>query len=116
VVSRGISALVSRVPSPPEVAWKVLEQLILPYSMNRRIIVLLENRPVAAETDGDRVSSVTVQSLDSGRRTVLTGSYFFDATAPRQRDCGAPRPPSLDRPPTLPAAPESGSTLSPYAR
>jgi hypothetical protein len=73
-------ALVSRVPSPPEMAWKVLEQLILPYRMNGRIIALLENTPVAAETDGDCVSSVTVQSLDSGRRTVLTGSYFLDAT------------------------------------
>src|ERR687897_2153797 len=40
-------ALVSRVPSPPEVAWKVLEQLMIPHKMNGRVRVLLESRPVA---------------------------------------------------------------------
>jgi hypothetical protein len=73
-------ALVSRIPCPPEVALKVLQQLIMPYRMNGRIIVLLESRPVAAETDGDSVSSVTVENLGSGNRTVLTGPYFLDAT------------------------------------
>lgn len=73
-------ALVSRVPCPPEIALKVLQQLILPYRMNGRIIVVLESKPVAAEMDGDRVSSVTVEKLDTGSRVVLTGSYFLDAT------------------------------------
>ena len=73
-------ALVSRVPCPPEVALKVLQQLLLPYRINGRIITLLECKPVAAEVEGDRVSSVTVESLGTGSRTVLTGSYFLDAT------------------------------------
>jgi hypothetical protein len=73
-------ALVSRVPCPPEIAVKVLQQLLLPYRMNGRIIVLMESKPVAAEVEGDRVSCVTVEELESGRRTVLTGSYFLDAT------------------------------------
>jgi hypothetical protein len=73
-------ALVSRVTCPPEVALKVLQQLFMPYRMSGRIIVLLENIPVAAEADGDHVTSVTVENLYSGSRTVLTGSYFLDAT------------------------------------
>jgi hypothetical protein len=73
-------ALVSRVPCPPEIAVKVLQQLLLPYRMNGRITVLLESKPVAAEVEGDRVSCVTVEERESGRRTVLTGSYFLDAT------------------------------------
>jgi hypothetical protein len=73
-------ALVSRVPCPPEVALKVLQQLLMPYRMNGRVMVLLESKPVAAEVDGDSVSCVTVEELDSGERTMLTGSYFLDAT------------------------------------
>ena len=73
-------ALVSRVPSPPEVAWKVLEQLIIPHKLNGRVTVLLESRPVAAETEGDRVKSVTVERSRTGLRTLLTGAYFLDAT------------------------------------
>jgi hypothetical protein len=73
-------ALVSRVPCPPRVALAVLWQMLAPYTMSGRVIVLLENKPVAAEVDGDRVSSVTVEHLNSGSRTVLTGSYFLDAT------------------------------------
>jgi FAD dependent oxidoreductase len=73
-------ALVSRVPCPPEIALIVLQQLVTPYRMNGRIIVMLESRPVAAEVDGDSISSVTVEKLDTGSRVVLTGSYFLDAT------------------------------------
>ncbi|HSL00913.1 MAG TPA: FAD-dependent oxidoreductase [Rubrobacteraceae bacterium] len=73
-------ALVSRVPSPPEVALGVLQQLILPYRMNGRIVLMLESKPVAAETDGDRVSSVSVEKRHSGNTFVLTGSFFLDAT------------------------------------
>ena len=73
-------ALVSRVPSPPEVAWKVLEQLVIPHKMSGRVRVLLESRPVAAETEGDRVTSVTVERSRVGLRTVLTAPYFLDAT------------------------------------
>jgi hypothetical protein len=55
--------------------------MLAPYTMSGRIIVLLESRPVAAEVDGDRVSSsVTVQKLVSRSRIVLTGAYFLDAT------------------------------------
>ena len=73
-------AMVSRVPCPPEISLKVLQQLMLPYRMNGRIILFLQSRLVAAETDGDLVTSVTVESLASGSTTTLTGPYFLDAT------------------------------------
>lgn len=73
-------ALVSRVPAPPEVALQVLQQLVLPYRVNGQISVLLESRPVAAETAGDSVSSVTVERRPGENRFVLTGSLFLDAT------------------------------------
>jgi anaerobic glycerol-3-phosphate dehydrogenase len=55
-------ALVSRVPCPPEVGLKVLEQLLVPYRMSGRVILLLGNTPVAADVDEGRVSSVTVEN------------------------------------------------------
>ena len=73
-------ALVTNVPCPPEVALAVLEQLMLPEKIGGRIVQLSGTRPVAAEVDGDRVRSVTVEHLDSGELTVLHGPYFLDAT------------------------------------
>jgi hypothetical protein len=76
-------ALVTRVPCPPEIALKVLEQLMLPERIAGRIVAMTRTRPVAAEVDGDRVRSVTVEHCETGHRTVLTGAYVLDAT-----DCG----------------------------
>jgi hypothetical protein len=73
-------ALVTKVPCPPEVAFKVLEQLMLPDKIGGRIVLLTRTRPIAAELDGDRVRSVAVQHADTGERTVLHGAYFLDAT------------------------------------
>jgi hypothetical protein len=76
-------ALVTRVPCPPEVALKVIEQLLLPHRIAGRVEQLCSVRPVAAEVERDRVVSVTVEDLETGDRTVLTGAYFLDAT-----ECG----------------------------
>ena len=73
-------ALVTNVPCPPEVALAVLEQPMLPDRIGGRIVQLSRTRPVAAEVDGDRVRSVTVEHLDTGELTVLHGPYFLDAT------------------------------------
>ena len=73
-------ALVTKVPCPPEVAFKVLEQLLLPDKIAGRVIQLDRKRPVAAEVGGDRVRSVTVEDEDTGDHTVLHGTYFLDAT------------------------------------
>jgi hypothetical protein len=76
-------ALVSRLPCPPEVAYKVLEQLLLPHRIAGRVVQLTSTRPVMAEVDGDQIRSVTVEHYGTGKRTVLTAPYFLDAT-----ECG----------------------------
>jgi hypothetical protein len=76
-------ALVTRVPCPPEIAFKVVEQLLLPERIAGRVLQLTSTKPVAAEVDGDRVRAVTVEHVNTGHRTVLTGTYFLDAT-----ECG----------------------------
>ncbi|MCZ4495215.1 MAG: dependent oxidoreductase [Conexibacter sp.] len=73
-------ALVTKVPCPPEVAFKIVEQLLLPDKIAGRIRQLTRTRPVAAEVEGDRVRSVTVEHLETGEQTVLHGAYFLDAT------------------------------------
>jgi hypothetical protein len=76
-------ALVTRVPCPPEIAFKVIEQLLLPEKIAGRVLQLGATEPVAAEMDGDHVRSVTVRHRETGHRTVLVGTYFLDAT-----ECG----------------------------
>lgn len=65
---------------PPKIALAVLEAMLAPHTASGRVTTLLKHRPLAAETDGDRVSSVTVEDLSSGEKVVLVGSYFLDAT------------------------------------
>jgi hypothetical protein len=73
-------ALVTKVPCPPEVALKIVEQLLLPDKIAGRIVQLSRMRPVAADVDGDRVRAVTVEHQETGERIVLQGPYFLDAT------------------------------------
>ncbi|WP_433379200.1 FAD-dependent oxidoreductase [Actinoplanes sp. CA-142083] len=69
---------VSRLCHEPRVAVAVIEEMLAPYRASGRLTVLQPATPVAASTDGDRVTSVTV-SLRTGER-VLTGKYILDAT------------------------------------
>jgi hypothetical protein len=101
-------ALVTRVPCPPEVAFKVIEQLLLPERIAGRIVDLTPTVPIAAEVDRDRVSSVTVEDTESGERTVLTGSYFLDAT-----ECGDVLP--LTRTEYVTGAESQADTGEPHA-
>jgi hypothetical protein len=70
---------VSRLCHEPRVALAVLEQQLAPYVASRRLVILRNARPVAADVTGDRVSAVTVEVAGRGRVT-LTGKYFLDAT------------------------------------
>jgi hypothetical protein len=71
---------VSRLCHEPRVALAVLEAMLAPYISGRRVEILLQHRAVAADTKGDRVESVTVEDLRSGRRRTLVAPYFLDAT------------------------------------
>ncbi|GLX10873.1 FAD-dependent oxidoreductase [Microbispora sp. NBRC 16548] len=71
---------VSRLCHEPRVAVAVIEAMLAPYRGSGRLRVLQPYRPVAAEVDGDRVTSVTVEHRDGGGRTTVTAPYVLDAT------------------------------------
>lgn len=71
---------VSRLCAEPRVILAVLEAKLAPYRGGGSLTVLQPFRPVAAETDGDTVRSVTLEHRDSGERVVCTGAYVIDAT------------------------------------
>ncbi|MBB6098111.1 hypothetical protein HNR42_001536 [Deinobacterium chartae] len=71
---------VSRLCHEPRVALAVLEGMLAPWRASRQLELRLHERPVAVETDGDRVRSVTVENVLSGERTVLSAPYVLDAT------------------------------------
>lgn len=105
---------VSRLTHDPRVSVAVLEQMLAPHVLGGRVRVLRRHRPVAAEVHGDRVASVMVRSLESGRETVLEAPYFLDATemgdllplagveyvigAESQRETGEPHAPTEYQP------------------
>ncbi|MBZ0254443.1 FAD-dependent oxidoreductase, partial [bacterium] len=71
---------VSRIGCEPRVVLAVLENLFAPYISNRQLTLLLEHRPIAADVDGDRVASVTVEHTQSNNKVALSAPYFIDAT------------------------------------
>ncbi|MDX3098932.1 FAD-dependent oxidoreductase [Streptomyces sp. ME19-03-3] len=71
---------VSRLCHEPRVAVAVIDQMLAPYRASGRLVVLQPYRPVSAETEGDRVTAVTVAHRDSGEQITLTAPYVLDAT------------------------------------
>ena len=66
---------VSRLTHEPRVSLAVLEEMLAPYVSAGRVVVLTGYKPVAADVDGDRIRSVTVEggSAPRGARTVFSG-------------------------------------------
>lgn len=77
------NAKVSRISHDPRVALAVLLEMLAPHTLAGRVVILSRCRAESAETDGDRVRSVTVRQQHAGTRIVLSAPYFLDAT-----DCG----------------------------
>ena len=71
---------VSKLCHEPRIAAGVLEEMLLPHRSTGRIRLLERTRPIAATADGDRVTSVTVESVQGGERTTITAGYVIDAT------------------------------------
>ena len=65
---------VSRLTHEPRVSLAVLEEMLAPYVSAGRVVVLTGYKPVAADVDGDRIRSVTVEggSAPRGARTVFS--------------------------------------------
>jgi hypothetical protein len=62
------------------VGLAVLNQM-LAYPRSRGIVhTMLRHKPVAVETDGDYLKSVSVVNLDTGEQTTLNAPYILDAT------------------------------------
>jgi hypothetical protein len=71
---------VSSLCHEPRVSLMVLAAMLQPYRPGRQLMVLLNHRPVAAETDGDFVRAVTLESTISGEQVVVKAKYVLDAT------------------------------------
>ncbi|MDO3412894.1 FAD-dependent oxidoreductase [Saccharibacillus sp. CPCC 101409] len=73
---------VSRLAHEPKVALRVLQDMLAPYLHSGRIRLLTGAAAISAETEGDRVLSVTV-GAEARKRVRITADYFLDGT-----DCG----------------------------
>ncbi|GAA2357692.1 FAD-dependent oxidoreductase [Nonomuraea africana] len=70
---------VSPICHEPRVALAVIESMLAPYRGGGQLTVLQPYKPVAAETDGDRVLSVRL-SGPGADDVVVTAPYILDAT------------------------------------
>ncbi len=77
------NALVSRLSHDPRVSLAVLNDMLAPFIHTGKITLLMEHKPVAAETKGDEILSVTVRDLKEEISVAISGSIFIDAT-----ECG----------------------------
>ncbi|WP_460542426.1 FAD-dependent oxidoreductase [Glycomyces halotolerans] len=73
-------AKVSDLCHEPRVTVAVLEGMVAPLRGSGQLRILMEHEPVAAETDGDRVTAVTVRSRRTGDPTVITAQWVVDAS------------------------------------
>lgn len=71
---------VSRLCHEPRVSLAVLQALLDPWIGAGKLVVLLRQKPVKADTQGDQVRAVTVKSLETGVERTITAPYFIDAT------------------------------------
>jgi hypothetical protein len=71
--------VVSRLCHEPRVALAVIEEMLAPWVASGRLEILLRHRPVAVDTSGDSVRSVTVRRHDGVERE-LSAAIVVDAT------------------------------------
>jgi len=71
---------VSKLTHEPRVSLAVLEDMLAPYVSGGWLTVLLRHEPIAADTEGDRIRSVKLKSLETGVERIVEAPYFLDAT------------------------------------
>lgn len=71
---------VSKLCHEPRVAVAVIEAMLAPYRSGGRLRVLQPYRPVAVDTDGDRVTAVRLSSAGGAGDLAITAPYILDAT------------------------------------
>jgi FAD dependent oxidoreductase len=72
--------IVSRLCHEPRVGVAVLEQMLAPYMAGRQLEVLMRHRPIAVESEGDEVSSVTLLDEEGDTSVIVNAPYVLDAT------------------------------------
>src|SRR5680860_969057 len=70
---------VSSICVEPRVGVAVIDAMLAAEQSSGRLRILLEHRPVAATTEFDKVTSVTLEDRQS-RRVAVVASYVLDAT------------------------------------
>ncbi len=70
---------VSRICCEPKVALDVMEEMLKPFVASGQLVILRQTKALSADTNGDNVEAVTVESVD-GKKTVIEADYFLDAT------------------------------------
>ena len=73
--------LVGRVCAEPRVGVAVIESMLAPYRATGRLRVIHPAVPVAANVDGDHLTSVVLRHLETGELTEVEATYVLDATA-----------------------------------
>ncbi|NEE04592.1 FAD-dependent oxidoreductase [Phytoactinopolyspora halotolerans] len=73
-------AKVSDLCHEPRVTLAVLEAMVAPLRGSGRLRILMEHEPVAADTDGDHVTAVTVRNTRTGTSTVVSAQWVIDAS------------------------------------
>lgn len=71
---------VSRLTHEFRVSVAVLDELLAPFEGNGQLLVLRMHLLDSATVSADRVTSVTVSDLRSGKKRTITARYFVDAT------------------------------------
>lgn len=74
------NASVSALCHEPRVSLAVLNEMLSPYVSSGKLTLLLEHKVKSAEYAGNKVRALKALSLQTGKETVLTASYFADAT------------------------------------
>jgi hypothetical protein len=71
---------VSALCHEPRASLYAMHEMLAPYVSSGQLTLWEETIPTAVETDGDRVTSVTLRHLDTGEETVVSAPYVLDAT------------------------------------
>jgi hypothetical protein len=71
---------VSPICHEPSVGVTAIAELLAPYRADAQLTVLMEYEPVAAETEGDQVTAVTLRPRGEGDEVTVTAPYVLDAT------------------------------------
>jgi hypothetical protein len=74
------AAWVSNLSAEPVVFREVLDDLVRPAQAQGLLRCLMRHRPLEAVMEGDRVSAVVFEDLESGEQLTITAGYVLDAT------------------------------------